>query len=371
MNSLRKLKRSTGVAAAVLGASALALTGCGAAPEAAPTSAAGSAPAGAADYTGCIVSDSGGFEDRSFNQSSYEGLTQAKESLGIKTKQAESQAATDFEPNLNSMVKGGCDLTVTVGFLLADATKKIAATAPDAHFAIVDDNSIEAENVKPIIYDTAQAAFLAGYLAAGTTETGKVATYGGMNIPTVTIFMDGFAEGVAYHNEKKGTDVEVLGWDSEAQNGTFTGDFESQGKGKTNTTNFVNEGADIILPVAGPVGLGTLDAVKELNAGGKDVKVVWVDSDGYNTVPSGKEFILTSVMKLMGEAVEDVITEDVNGNWDNTPYVGTLENEGVALAPFHDFDSEVSDELKTELDQLKADIIAGTVKAESPSSPKQ
>ncbi|MFB0836270.1 BMP family lipoprotein [Arthrobacter halodurans] len=374
-NSLRRIQRSTGVAAAVLGASALVLTGCGAAPEASPSgsatgSASASVPAGAADYTGCIVSDSGGFEDRSFNQSSYEGLTQAKEELGIQTKQAESQAATDFEPNLNSMVRGGCDLTVTVGFLLADATKKIAAGNPDAHFAIVDDNSIEAENVKPIIYDTAQAAFLAGYLAAGTTETGKVATYGGMNIPTVTIFMDGFAEGVAHHNETKGTDVEVLGWDADAQNGTFTGDFENQGKGKTNTTNFVNEGADIILPVAGPVGLGTLDAVKELNAGGKDVKVIWVDSDGYETVPNGKEFILTSVMKLMGEAVGDVISEDVAGNWDNTPYVGTLENEGVALAPFHDFDADVTDEMKAELEQLKADIIAGTVKAESPSSPK-
>jgi len=364
--SSRMLKRSTGAAAA-LGVTALVLAGCGAAPEAGTTSA---APASAVDYTGCIVSDSGGFEDRSFNQSSYEGLMAAKDALGIQTKQAESQAATDFEPNLNAMVKGGCDLTVTVGFLLADATKKIATANPDAHFTIVDDNTIELANVKPIVYDTAQAAFLAGYLAAGMSETGKVATYGGMNIPTVTIFMDGFAGGVAHYNEVKGTDVEVLGWDPESQNGTFTGDFENQGKGKTNTTNFVNEGADIILPVAGPVGLGTLDAVKELNAGGKDVKVIWVDSDGYQTVSSGNEFILTSVMKLMGEAVEEVVTEDVNGNFNNEQYVGTLENEGVALAPFHDFESKVPDELKAELDQLKADIVAGTVKAESPSSPK-
>lgn len=354
----------------MLGISALALTACGAAPEASPSSAASSSHAGAADYTGCIVSDSGGFEDRSFNQSSYEGLMKAKADLGIKTKQAESQAATDFEPNLNSMVKGGCDLTVTVGFLLADATKKIAAANPDAHFAIIDDNTIEAKNVKPVVYDTAQAAFLAGYLAAGTTETGKVATYGGMNIPTVTIFMDGFDEGVQYYNEQKGKDVKVLGWDADKQNGTFTGDFENQGKGKTNTTNFVNEGADIIFPVAGPVGLGTMDAVKDLNSNGKDVKVIWVDSDGYNTVPSGKEYILTSVVKLMGEAVENVVTQDLDGNWDNTPYVGTLENKGVDLAPFHDFESKVPDAMKSELDALKADIISGKIKVESPSSPK-
>ncbi|MDN6331778.1 MAG: BMP family ABC transporter substrate-binding protein, partial [Micrococcaceae bacterium] len=198
--SPRTLKRSTGKLAAVLGVSALVLTACGAAPDSGGDDSAASSHPGAADYTGCIVSDSGGFDDRSFNQSSYEGLMKAKKDLGIKTKQAESKAKTDFEPNLNSMVKGGCNLTITVGFLLADATKDLAEKTEDAHFAIIDDDSIDLPNVKPIIYDTAQAAFLAGYLAAGTSETGKVATYGGINIPTVTIFMDGFDEGVQYYN---------------------------------------------------------------------------------------------------------------------------------------------------------------------------
>ncbi len=372
---MRNIKRKTGMAAAIFGISALVLTACGAAPEAAPSGSAAptsgaSAPAGAADFTGCIVSDSGGFDDRSFNQSSYEGLMQAKADLGINVKKAESKAATDFAPNLNSMVKGGCNITITVGFLLSDDTKKVATANPDKHFAIVDDNAIDLKNVKPIIYDTAQAAFLAGYLAAGMTETGKVATYGGMNIPTVSIFMDGYADGVAYYNEKKSKDVKVLGWDAAKQTGTFTGDFENQGTGKNTTLTFANEGADVIMPVAGPVGLGTMDAVKELNAGGKDVKVIWVDADGFESLASGNEFVLSSVVKEMGKSVEEVITADVEGKFDSTPYVGTLENEGVSLAPFHDFDSKVPAELKSELDTLKADIIAGTVKVESPSSPK-
>ena len=368
---MRNIKRKTGMAAAMLGISALVLTACGAAPEATPTgSASGSAPAGASDFTGCIVSDSGGFDDRSFNQSSYEGLMAAKKDLGINVKQAESKAATDFAPNLNAMVKGGCNITITVGFLLSDDTKKAAAANPDKHFAIVDDNAIVAKNVKPIIYDTAQAAFLAGYLAAGMTETGKVATYGGVNIPTVSIFMDGYADGVAYYNEKKSKDVKVLGWDVAKQSGTFTGDFENQGKGKNATTTFANEGADIIMPVAGPVGLGTMDAVKELNAAGKNVKVIWVDADGFESLASGNQFVLSSVVKEMGQSVEDVVRADVEGKFDSTPYVGTLENGGVALAPFHDFDSKVPAELKSELDALKADIISGVVKVESPSSPK-
>jgi basic membrane protein A and related proteins len=372
-NSLRNLepiRRRAGVSAAVLGASALVLAGCGAPPaENAPSA---GATTGASDYLGCIVSDQGGFDDRSFNQSSHEGLMKAKADLGIQTKEAESKAETDFVPNIDSMMQAGCNLTLTIGFLLGDATKEAAEANPDSHFAIVDYTDPKfSDNVKPIVYDTAQAAFLAGYVAAGTSKTGKVATYGGAEIPTVTIFMDGFADGVKYYNEQKNKKVELLGWDKEAQNGTFVGNFEDQGKGKTNTQNFINEGADVVMPVAGPVGLGTLDAVTEANAGGKkDVKVVWVDSDGFETAGKAEEYILTSVMKLMGQAVEDVVKTDLDGKFDNTPYVGTLENGGVALAPFHDQDKNVPDELKTEVDAIKADIISGKIKVESEASPK-
>lgn len=188
--SLRTIKRGTGLSAAMLGASALVLAGCGA-PPAEPE---GTAGAEGADYLGCIVSDSGGFDDRSFNQSSYEGLKMAEEELGIKIQQAESQAETDFVPNVDEMVQSGCNMVLTVGFLLGDVTKEAAADNPETNFAIVDYSDPEfTDNVKPIVYDTAQAAFMAGYLAAGVTETGKVATYGGIQIPTVTIFMDGFA----------------------------------------------------------------------------------------------------------------------------------------------------------------------------------
>jgi len=370
-NSLRKFSRGTGLPAAVLGVSALVLSGCGAPPAETPSGGGASASAAAnSDYLGCIVSDSGGFDDRSFNQSSYEGLKKAETDLGIKINQAESQAETDFGPNVDQMVQSGCDLTVTVGFLLADTTKAAAEANTEAKFAIVDDNSIDLPNVKPIIYDTAQAAFLAGYAAAATSETGKVATYGGINIPTVTIFMDGFAEGVTYFNEETGGDVQLLGWDKESQNGTFIGNFSDAAAGKTNTQNFINEGADIIMPVAGPVGSGTLDAVTEANAAGSDIKAIWVDSDGYETAGKGEEFILTSVMKLMGEAVEDVISTDVEGNFDNTPYVGTLENGGVELAPFHDQEANVPADLQTKLDELKAQIISGEITVDSAASPQ-
>ncbi|WP_019483687.1 MULTISPECIES: BMP family ABC transporter substrate-binding protein [unclassified Arthrobacter] len=367
-----RLNNKTALSAAMLGVSALLIAGCGAAPEdTAGSDESAEATAASIDYTGCIVSDQGGFDDESFNQSSYEGITAAQENLGIEVRQAESQAETDFGPNVNSMVTEGCDMIVTVGFLLSATTAEAAEANPDTNFAIVDDNQIELPNVKPIIYDTAQAAFLAGYTAAGTTETGTVATYGGIQIPTVTIFMDGFADGVAYYNEQKDADVQLLGWDKEAQTGTFTGDFESLANGKTNTENFINEGADIIMPVAGPVGAGTIEAVEEANADGADAKVIWVDSDGFLTVNAGNEYILTSVMKLMGEAVEEVISTDVDDSFDNTPYVGTLENGGVALAPFHDQEDAVSEELMAELEEIEAGIISGDIVVESEASPQQ
>lgn len=365
----RSLTRSAIIGTVGLSATALLLAGCGAAPEAGGS---GSGSAGSSDYKACMVSDSGGFDDKSFNQSSYEGLQKAKADLGIQTNPVQSKADTDYEPNLRSMMQGGCNMTVTVGFLLGDTTKSIATANPNNKFAIVDyQDATFPKNVKPIIYDTAQAAFLAGYLSAATSKTGKVATFGGVNIPTVTIFMDGFADGVKYFNEKKGKSVQVLGWDKEKQDGSFVGDFKQVDKGKVLTQGFLDQGADIVMPVAGPVGSGAGAAIKEAKDKGGDAKLVWVDSDGFLTAPEYKSVVLTSVMKTMSTAVESVIKDDKNGAFDPTPYIGTLDNGGVALAPFHEFDSVVPAETKSELDQLQKDIISGTVKVESKASPKK
>ena len=366
-------------ALALAGAGALTLAACGTAQEESSTGRPGGgsdAGGGSSDYKACMVSDSGGFDDKSFNESSYNGLVAAKENLGVETATSESKAVSDFEPNINNLVTQSCDLIVTVGFLLAPATGSAASANPDTDFAIVDStaqdadgNAIEVENVKPIEFDTAEAAFLAGYVAAGTSETGKVATYGGMNIPTVTIFMDGFVDGVAHYNEVHDTDVQALGWDKDSQEGSFTGDFEDQSKGKAVSDEFYNAGADIVMPVAGPVGAGTLASAKE----GEGRYVVWVDADGYETNssdPDAQAVILTSVMKEMAVAVEDVITGASGGEFAATPYVGTLENEGVGLAPYHDLEDKVSSELQDEVDALRQDIIDGEVAVESDASPE-
>ncbi|MET1019251.1 MAG: BMP family ABC transporter substrate-binding protein, partial [Microterricola sp.] len=252
------------------------------------------------------------------------------------------------------------------GWELADATIAEAGANPDVHFAIVDEQ-VDGANIKPIVFDTAQAAFLAGYLAAGVTKTGTVATFGGGNQPPVTLFMDGFVDGVAEYNRVHSTAVQALGWDKEAQDGTFTGDFEDISKGKSFTQGFIDQGADVILPVAGQVGEGAAAAASE-NTG---VSIIWVDNDGYETLPAEfRPLVLTSVLKNMEDAVVGIVGDDIAGNFDNAPFIGTLENGGVEIAPFHDRASLVSPELAAEVDGIRQGIIDGDIVVSSPSTPE-
>ena len=340
----------------------LGLAACGSAPTSSASSSGGSGTT--SDFKACMVSDEGGFDDQSFNQSGKEGLDRAGADFGIETVAVESKSAADYPTNVDSLIQQKCNLIIGVGFNLADDMTKAAKQNPDVRFALIDAQFTEAglPNAKPLIFNTAEAAYLAGYAAAGTTKTGKVATYGGQAIPTVQIFMEGFAKGVEKYNADNGASVQVLGWDpANPSGGSFVGDFSNTAKGQQLTEQFLSQGADIIMPVAGPVGQGTLAAVKA--AGGDSNAIVWVDADGYLTTgkDGGAPYMLTSVIKEIGTAVYDTVDEAQRGAFSATPYVGPLGNQGVALAPYHDWDSKVSPELKTKIDELKKQIVDGTL----------
>jgi len=321
------------------------------------------------DFTSCLVTDTGGVDDRSFNQAGFEGMQQAQDELGTNDPQVlESQTPDDFEPNINQFLQQDCDLIITQGFLLGDATAKAAEANPDQNFAIIDVDFFDVEkgedvtydNVKELTFKTDEAAFMAGYLAAGVTKSGKIGTYGGINIPTVTIFMNGLAGGVDYYNQQKGTNVEVLGWNADTQKGLFTGDFENQDKGRRITESLLSEGADIILPVAGPVGLGTTAAVQDAGEG----SVIWVDTDGCITAAEFCDLFLTSILKNISVAVSDTIREAAEGNLEGGLYIGTLENDGIGLAPYHEFEDDVPSELDAEVQEIKQGIIDGSISME-------
>ncbi|MET8147015.1 BMP family protein [Actinoplanes sp. NPDC049668] len=364
---MRPVRGKRIVAILAAGGLSLAAAACGDAPEETPS---GSGASTAAAYKACMVTDTGGIDDKSFNASAWAGLQAAKEAQSsVEPKYVASTSEADYEPNLRQFVTQKCNFILSVGGLMGDSTKKVATENPSQQFGIVDAAIPDATNVFPMQFATEQAAFLAGYLAAGYSKTGKVATYGGLKIPPVTVFMDGFADGVAHYNKVKGKKVAVLGWDKAKQNGTFAENFGDQNKGKSITNTFVAQGADVIMPVAGGTGLGTADVAKASN--GK-VSVIWVDQDGCKSAEQYCEVFLTTVVKNITDAVKGAVVDGASGKpLAATPgYLGTLENNGVSIAPFNQFESKVDAGLKAEVDKLKADIIAGTVKVESANAPK-
>lgn len=343
---------------AMAGAAVL-LAGCGSAPETS-SSAGGDA---ASDYLPCMVSDFGGFEDRSFNQLGAEGLEAAAATLGVEPVLVESQTETDYASNLQNLVDQGCSTIVTVGFALAPAALESANANADLEYISIDDTvdqdfdgETDAPNIKPLVFDTAQAAFLAGYLSAGVSKTGVVGTFGGQDFPTVTIFMDGFAQGVQYYNDENGTDVQVLGTDS------FTGGFEANDTARQTAQALIDQNVDVLLPVGGPIYQSAAAAIRD---SGREIALIGADADVYETDPSVGDLLLTSVLKGIDVAVEEAVTEAGNGEFDAAPYVGTLENEGVGIAPFHDWEDRVPAELASAVEDLKASIIAGDITVES------
>lgn len=343
----------------------LVLGGCGSKPATSSGSGSTGTASTASNFRACMVTDTGGIDDRSFNASAWAGMQAAQKDGKAKVQYVQSKSESDYAPNIAQLQKASCNLIVTVGGLMGQATTDASTKAPSQHFAIVDSNG-NGTNVQGLQFNTAQAGFLAGYLAAGYSKTGKVATYGGLKIPPVTIYMDGYWEGVQYYNQKKGKSVQVLGWSETTQNGVFASSFTDQSQGQQLANNFIQQGADVIFPVAGGTGLGSAGAAQ---ASGKAV-VIWVDTDGVTSAPQYAGVFLSTAFKNVDNSVQKAVEDASGGTFATKDYIGDLSNGGVGLSPFHDFDSKIDPGLKSELTQLKQDIISGTIKITSPAQPK-
>jgi basic membrane protein A len=364
--------RQTVRAAAALSVVALLAAACGSTAKSSSSSSSsassssGSSASAAGKFKACMVTDTGGIDDRSFNASSWEGVQEAvsADPSKISGTYLQSTSGSDYTPNINTFITQKCGIIVTVGFLMADNTQTAATKNPSQKFAIVDNAYPKViPNIDALLFNTVQDGFLGGYLAAGMSKTGKVATYGGQKLPTVTIYMDGFWDGVQYYNTKHHTHVAVLGWNEQTQNGSFTGNFTSQSDGQTLTQTFITEGADIIFPVAGNVGLGTAKAVQDADnaAGSQKVNMMWVDTDGCVSAPQYCKYFITSVTKGIQPAVKNAIITAANGTFKGGNYIGTLANGGVTLSPYHDFASKVPAALQSELATIKTNIENGTI----------
>jgi basic membrane protein A len=316
-------------------------------------------PAVVEGYKVGMVSDSGGIDDKSFNYNSWLGVEKAVDELGIDGTYLESTGPTDFAPNITQYLNQDANLIITVGWMLADDTATFASENPDTNFAIVDFSYDPAiPNVRNLVFATDEAAVLAGYVAAAASKTGKVGTFGGVNIPTVSIFMVAFESGVKLYNEKNGTNVEVLGWDTATNTGIFTGNFDSTDDGRRIGEELLGEGADVIMAVAGPVGQGTAQAILEHG----DAWFIGVDDNWRVTTPQYADIVLCSVLKKLDNAVFDTIEKAASpdfAGFNGEKYVGTLANDGVGLTEIAE--GAVSDQVLKDIDSIAKDVEDGKV----------
>jgi len=328
--------------------------------------------ASAGPLTGCEVTSHPPLNDRAFNQAVYDGLTDASTKWGIGVRDAVTSAPTGWSRQMNKFIRQRCGLIVTFGTEAGSQTAAMAKAHAEQRFASADAADVHGTpNLLSIEFRPDQAAFLAGYLAAGLSKTGKVGTFGGIPLATVTPFMNGFAAGILYYNRVHGTHVRLLGWNPKTQQGAFVdtntsdfGAFADTPAAKELTARLLRQGADVVFPVDGPGGeTGSCIAVQRAPS----VLLVGVDTDQYYSNPQCEAHWVTSAMKIYRRMVYLAMGQIVHHTFKGGSLEGTLKNGGVGLAPFHSFESKIPGRLQDELYRVQQDIIRRSISVDPQS----
>ncbi len=324
------------------------LVACGA-PAAEPTAGEGESAPEEVFKVG-VVTDVGEIDDKSFNQSSWEGTVAAVEAIGGEANYIETQSATDYTDNIAEFAEDGYDVIVTVGFALAGATTEAAAQYPDVDFIGIDQFYAEGdapENVVGVVFNEDQAGYLGGYLAANLSESGTIAAVLGTDlVPPVVAFKEGYEAGALAANP----DLNII---STYHPGGIDVAFTDPEWGAATTAQAIDQGADVVFAAGGKTGNGGLIEAAQHEG----VFCIGVDTDQWFTVPEAHPCLVSSAMKLIDKATEELI---ILSSEDSFPGGGNYYGD-VGLAPFHDFDAVVPETLKTELDELATALVAGEV----------
>ena len=303
----------------------------------------------------CQITNTSGLNDNYFNELIYKGIQDAAELHQWEASILQSSSISDFAKNVNAFVDADCQLIVSPGTLV-EQVQTAAQANPTQRFMVMDFGiDPPLENVWVQTYAVDQAAFLAGYVSASVTKTGKVGVFGGIDIPPVTSFMDGFALGVDYYNRKNSTNVEVIGWNAAKHKGLFTGSFCCSTEGRQAARQLLDAGADVILPVSGQsVGVGAGTEIQDHG----DAWVIGVDTDWNVTNPEFTDIILTSIEKRFDVSVVLASNDVAEGSFTGNYHLGTLKTGEVGLSSIN----VLSPEMQAALEQITAEIIAGKVK---------
>jgi basic membrane protein A len=361
-----RLRRSVGLGLAA--AAALVVTACGTPSTGSATSASTATKSASshASFSACVMISDTGIADHSFNQAAWAAMTEAKSNLGITIKYLEQSGSLDFSTIGQDFVQDGCNMIIGVGFDTETTIDTLAKANPSIKFTVIDDTLTTPEsNATSLTYQTNQASFLGGYLAAGMSKSGVIGVYGNEAIAPVELYMSGYVYGAEYYNKVHGTNVKVIGWNPATQTGQFVGSFTDVNKGKLITEAEIQQGADIIFAVAGPIDEGTAEAVQAAGGPSSGYYMLWVDSDGCETNPDACGQILSTVQKNIQPSLYQVIAKTVDGDFPTGVYLGTLTNKGVGLAPYHQLASKVPSTLQNEITALEADVASGKVAVKS------
>lgn len=329
----------------------LGLAGCSSKPAettAAPTTAAPGTEA--ADTTAApaetdktisvaMVTDTGGVNDKSFNEGAWAGLQKAAADLGIKVKYLESKTETDYAPNLDTLYDEGHDLIIGIGFLMADAVREAAEAHPDQAYAIVDDaTNADLPNVTCLMFKQAQASYLVGAVAGKMSETGNVGFVLGMASPVMHQFGYGYCAGVLDTNP----DAQIQQYNANA--------FGDAAAGKAAANSMFTNGADVVYHAAGGTGIGVIEAAKE-----QGKYAIGVDIDQAYVAP---EAVLTSAMKRVDNAVYDIAKQCSEGNIVTGEITYDLASGGVGIAPTQDL---LTEEVIAYVEEVEAKILSGEI----------
>ena len=300
--------------------------------------AADDAAAGGEGYKIGLVTDVGGVNDGSFNQSAWEGLQRAADELGIEANYLESSTDADYAPNLEAFIDEEYDLIISVGYMLADATKTAAEANPDCRFAIIDDATIELDNVTCLMFDQEQASYLVGYVAGLMTESNNIGFVIGMANENMNLFGYGYCAGALDANP----DVTIQQFNANS--------FADSATGKSMANTAITNGADIVFHAAGATGLGVIEACQEAG-----VYAIGVDSDQSSIAP---ETIITSAMKRVDNAVYDSVASLIGGTLEGGVVTYDLTVGGVDIAPTQDL---LPEDVIAAVEEVKQQIIDGEV----------
>lgn len=294
-----------------------------------------------------LVTDVGQIDDKSFNQSAWEGVQQAEKEMGAHVEYIETQDAKDYANNIGLFADNGYDVIITVGFALGEATTAAATAHPEIKFIGVDQfQGTPIDNVAGLIYNEDKAGFLAGALAAQLSKSGTIAAVLGTDlVPPVVAFKEGYELGAKYINP----DINII---STFHPGGMDVAFLDPEWGATTAKQAIDQGADVVFGAGGKTGNGALIEI----ASHPGVFCIGVDSDQWETVPEAHPCLVSSAMKLITPGVFDLVSAAHDDNFPSGNYFGT-----VGLADFHDFDGQVSQEIKDKLAEIKAGFDDGSL----------